>query len=113
SDQPLGQVTGQAPARHISLCHFKDGQVVGSYAEPLGVAGSYLPMSAATCVAPANCWFAGERLPGLINDGAFHLHWDGAALPAIPSVTQNQPQIADPGRTVTSLAFYGGALYDG
>ncbi len=113
SDQPVGQGTGQAPAQHISLCHFKDGQVVASYAEPLGLAGSYLPMNAAACAGPNDCWFAGERLPGLINDGAFHLHWDGASLTAIPSLTQNEPQIDDPGRTVTGLSLFAGALFEG
>jgi hypothetical protein len=112
SDQPLGQGTGQAPPSHISLCHFKDGQVVASYAEPVGLAGSYLEMDAAACNGPNNCWFGGKRLPGFVNDGAFHLHWDGSSLTAIPSLTQNQPQIADPGRDVKSLAFYGGGLYE-
>src|SRR6478752_7112036 len=32
SDQQSGQETGKAPPRHISLCHFRDGAVVGSYA---------------------------------------------------------------------------------
>lgn len=112
SDQPVGQGTGQAPAEHVSLCHFKGGQVVASYAEPQGLAGSYLPMSAAACSGPNDCWFGGERLPGLVNEGAFHLHWDGASLTAIPSLTQNQPQIADPGRSVKDLAFYGGDLFE-
>ena len=26
--------------------------------------GSYLPMNAAACAGPSDCWFAGERLPG-------------------------------------------------
>lgn len=112
SDQPVGQGTGKAPAQSVSLCHFKGGQVVASYAEPVGVASSYLPMDAAACAGPSNCWFGGERLPGLVNEGAFHLHWDGASLSAIPSLTQNQPQIADPGRSVKGLAFYGGVLFE-
>lgn len=112
SDQPIGQGTGKAPKQHISLCHFKGGQVVASYAEPEGLSGSYLPMDAAACNGPSDCWFGGERLPGFVNDGAFHLHWDGSSLTAIPSLTQNQPQIADPGRDVKGLAFYGGSLYE-
>ncbi len=112
SDQPVGQETGKAPPPHISLCHFKDGQVVASYAEPVGVAESYLPLNAATCNGPSDCWFAGDRLPGTTNVGAFHLRWDGASLTAIPSLTGPQPEIVDPGRSVESLAFYQGRLYE-
>ncbi|HEX7245532.1 MAG TPA: hypothetical protein VF245_08215 [Solirubrobacterales bacterium] len=112
SDQPLGQETGKAPPQHISLCHFKDGQVVASYAEPVGQAGSYLPMNAAACAGPSDCWFAGDRLPGTNNVGAFHLHWDGTALTAIPLLIEPQSAIVDPGRSVESLAFEGGTLYE-
>jgi hypothetical protein len=112
SDQPLGQETGKPPLQHISLCHFKGGQVVASYAEPVGVAGSYLPLNAAACNGPSDCWFAGDRLPGTTNVGAFHLHWDGSSLTAIPSLTEPQPEIVDPGRSVEGLAFYGGRLYE-
>lgn len=112
SDQPLGQETGKAPPEHISLCHFREGQVVASYAEPVGQAGSYLPMNAAACSGPDDCWFAGDRLPGTHNVGAFHLHWDGTSLTAVPSLTDPQPQIVDPGRSVGGLAFSGGGLYE-
>jgi hypothetical protein len=112
SDQPSGQATGQRPPEHISLCHFKDGQVVASYAEPLGVPGSYLPMNAAACGGPGDCWFAGDRLPGTANVGAFHLHWNGTTMTPVPSLTEPQPQIADPGRAVGSLAYSGGSLYE-
>lgn len=113
SDQQLGQETGAAPAEHISLCHFVDGAVVASYAEPIGVPGSYLSIDAAACSGPADCWFAGERLPGTVNVGAFHLHWNGATLTAIPSLTEPQPETEDPGRSVTSLAYHQGAFYEG
>ncbi|MGN6587786.1 MAG: hypothetical protein ACTHKT_10005 [Solirubrobacterales bacterium] len=112
SDQPNGQATGKAPPERLSLCHFKDGQVVASYAEPLGVAGSYLPMNAAACNGPGDCWFAGERLPGTTNVGAFHLHWNGTTLTPVPSLTEPQPELRDPGRAVWSLAFGGGNLYE-
>lgn len=112
SDQPLGQETGKAPPRHISLCHFKDGQVVASYAEPVGVAGSYLPLNAAACSGPDDCWFAGDRLPGTTNVGAFHLHWDGTSLAAVPSLVDPQPGIVDSGRSVEGLAFHEGSLYE-
>lgn len=112
SDQPAGQETGKAPPEHVSLCHFQGGQVVASYAEPVGLPGSYLPMNAAACSGPDDCWFAGERLPGTTNVGAFHLHWNGATLNAVPSLTEPQPEIVDPGRAVESLAFHQGGLYE-
>lgn len=112
SDQPVGQETGKAPPQHISLCHFKNGQVVASYAEPVGAAESYLPLNAAACAGPDDCWFAGDRLPGTTNVGAFHLHWDGATLTAVPSLTAPQPEIVDPGRSVGGLAFHEGSLYE-
>jgi hypothetical protein len=113
SDQQAGQETGQVPPQHISLCHFVNGQVIASYAEPVGQAGSYLPMSAAACAGPSDCWFAGERLPaGAKSRGAFHLHWDGSSLTAVPSLLETQ-EINDPGRSVVSLAVYGGRFYEG
>lgn len=112
SDQQAGQETGAAAAAHISLCHFVNGAVAASYAEPLGVSGSYLPMTAAACAGPSDCWFAGERLPGSTNVGAFHLHWDGATVTPIPSLTESQAVIEDPGRSVSALAYQGGAFYE-
>ncbi|HVY77502.1 MAG TPA: hypothetical protein VG898_03250, partial [Solirubrobacterales bacterium] len=110
SDQRLGQETiARAPNR--SLCHFRDGQVVASYAEPLGQPGSYLQMKAAACSGPNDCWFAGERLPGTINAGAFHLHWDGQSLRAIPSLSEAQG-LEDPPRAVAGLVSQGGQFYE-
>lgn len=116
SDQPAGQVTGAGSATQnfkVSLCHFKDGAVVASYAEPLGVGSSYKPMNAAACNGPEECWFAGERLPGTGNVGAFHLYWNGVTLTPVPSLSQLQPQLRDPGRTVFGLAYHGGELFEG
>jgi hypothetical protein len=113
SDQQAGQETGGAPPQRISLCHFVNAAVVASYAEPLGVAGSYLPMDAAACASPGDCWFGGERLPGTVNVGAFHLHWDGSAMTPIPSLTEAKPGLEDPGRSVTSIAYHQGAFYEG
>jgi hypothetical protein len=112
SDQQVGQETGRAPGQHISLCHFENGKVVASYGEPEGQANSYLPMDTAACSSPSDCWFAGQRLPGTVNVGAFHLHWNGSSLTAIPSLTESQPEIQDPGRSVTSLAYEGGRLFE-
>ena len=113
SDQQRGQETVGALPRSISLCHFKDGAVVASYAQPVGVPGSYLRMSAAACLGPDECWFAGERLPGTVNVGAFHLYWNGIDVDPVPSLTEAQPELEDPGRDVVSLAYHQGVLYEG
>jgi hypothetical protein len=60
----------------VSLCHFLDGQVVGSYAEPFDQPDSYQKMTSGACFGPNNCWFGGA-LGQAPNYGAFHLHWDG------------------------------------
>lgn len=112
SDQQAGQETGGPPAQHLSLCHFVNGAVVASYAEPQGAPGSYLPMDAAACASPSDCWFGGERLPGTVNAGAFHLHWDGSTMASVPSLTEVTPGLEDPGRSVTDMAYHGGALYE-
>jgi hypothetical protein len=81
SDQRAGQQTG-TPSQvlaSISLCHFVDGQVVASYAEPLGQATSYQQMDAAACLNADDCWFGGFDT-GSATPGAFLLHWDGANL---------------------------------
>ncbi|HWY89187.1 MAG TPA: hypothetical protein VNY31_00805, partial [Solirubrobacteraceae bacterium] len=85
SDQRPGQVvlTG-AEYGKISLCHFQDGKVVGSYAMPLNQPNSYLPMNAAACLSPSNCWFGGE-LAQPPSFGAFHLHWDGRGVSVVYS----------------------------
>ncbi len=113
SDQQVGQETGGPPAERVSLCHFVNGAVVASYAEPRGVPESYLPINAAACAGPANCWFAGERLPGTVNVGAFHLHWNGSTVTPVPSLTSTEPELEDPGRAVTGLAHFGDAFYEG
>lgn len=112
SDQQKGQETTSAVSSGISLCHFKDNQVVASYGEPVGLPASYLQMTAAACAGPSDCWFAGVRLPGTVNQGAFHLHWDGSSLTAVPSLTKPQSEVLDPGRAVGSLAYSGGAFYE-
>jgi hypothetical protein len=116
SDQAIGEENTLNPVleetSHRSLCHFKNGEVVASYAEPLGRATSFSPMDAAVCEGPNNCWFGGERLPGNPNAGAFHLHWNGTTLQAVPSLTEPEPKLKDPGRSVFGLAFNQGKLYE-
>jgi hypothetical protein len=65
-----------------ALCRFKDGQVVGSFSTADNAADPYRQMNAAACRAPDDCWFGGigSRDPTGTRVGAFHLHWDGAAL---------------------------------
>ena len=112
SEQPRGQETiAFEPAQQVSLCHFKGGQVVASYAEPREQTSSYLKMNAAACSGPDDCWFAGERLPGTVNSGAFHLHWDGQTVRPVPSLTDVE-ELADPGRTVRDLVAHQGRFYE-
>jgi hypothetical protein len=115
SDQQLGQEIEVNPTQRfrISLCHFKDGRVVASYGEPIGVQGSYMAMAAAACSGPNECWFAGVRLPSGVNQGAFHLHWDGASVRPLPSLSEQQSELLDPGRAVTGLAVHQGGFYEG
>ena len=116
SDQRAGEEPpGGKPGAQLwnrSLCHFQNGEVVKSYAEPIGQAASYSKMAAATCNGPNDCWFGGERLPGNPNVGAFHLHWDGSTLAAVPSLTAPEPGLADPGRAVFGMTFFEGQLFE-
>jgi hypothetical protein len=113
SDQPIGQSNpGNVDLTARSLCHIVNGTVVGSYAQPIGGRGSYLRMHGAACLSAADCWFGGDRLPGTVNTGAFHLHWDGHAMTPWPSLTARDPSLADPARTVTDLAAFQGRLYE-
>src|SRR6185312_7948858 len=67
----------------------------------------------AACDSPSDCWFAGQRLPeSAANQGAFHLHWDGSSLTAVPSQAAPEPEVADLGGGVEELAFYQGHLYE-
>jgi hypothetical protein len=80
SDQRPGQVvTAGAEYGNVSLCHFLDGQVVGSYALPLNQPTSYLPMDAAACLPRQTFWLGGKVGPPQTH-GAFHLHWDGQTV---------------------------------
>lgn len=113
SDQPLGQAnpTGEDLATR-SLCHFAGGAVVASYAQPVGQAGSYLPMHGGACLAPDDCWFGGERLVDRPNTGAFHLHWDGTSLTPWPSLQLRDPSVTDPDRAVADVVTFQGAFYE-
>jgi hypothetical protein len=90
----LGSEDLQLKLESISLCHFVDGKVVGSYAMPLDEPGSYEKMNAAACFGPSDCWFAG---------GTFHLHWNGSTLTTI-----FEPE----DHTAIGMAMFDGTLYE-
>jgi hypothetical protein len=89
----------------LGLCHFEDGQVVGSYSTPFQSPEPFRPMDAAACSGPDDCWFAGigSEDPSGQHVGAFHLHWDGTNL-----TSSYQPQ----GRGVSGLAAFNGSFYE-
>ena len=63
-------------------------------------------MNAAACNGPSDCWFGGigAQDPTGERRGAFHLHWDGAAL---------QTVYAPQGRGVTDIeAHVGGTFFE-
>lgn len=84
-----------------TLCHFKDGQIVASYATSQSDANAYLPMQGGACFAPDNCWFGGDALED--EPGAFHLHWNGQDLERV---------IAPQGRQVTDLEPFDGRIWE-
>lgn len=100
SDQRPGQaVAGRQPdLSSLSLCHFKDGQVVASYAMPLEEPDSYQPMDAAACESPDNCWFGGQDDA---TGHAFELRWDGTNL-----TEQDEPE----GHAVNDMLDYQGQI---
>src|SRR5205823_2949932 len=102
---------GQAPDAHgnpppledNTLCHFKEGRVVASYAALAFSANSYMAMHAAGCITAEDCWFAGDPLPaGQI--GAFHLHWRRGAV-------VEEPYTAE-GHAVDDIRAFEGQLYE-
>jgi hypothetical protein len=89
----------------LALCHFKDGQVVGSFSTRVDAADPFRQMLSATCNGPNDCWFGGVGSQDALGAriGAFHIHWDGTALKTIYG-----PQ----GRGVTDMQFHQGKLYE-
>ena len=68
----------------LALCHFKDGQVVGSFSTPVEASDPFRQMLSAACNGPDDCWFGGVGSQDALGErvGAFHLHWNGTALKA-------------------------------
>jgi hypothetical protein len=106
SDQRAGQLVEREQSASelqvVSLCHFLDGQVIGSYAMPLEQPNSYLKMDAAACYGPSDCWFGGKdgRPP---NFGSFHLHWDGTTVSTVYEPDDH---------AVTDMINFAGRLYE-
>ena len=88
-----------------ALCHFKDGEVVGSYSTAAQSADPYRQMTSAACLSPSDCWFGGvgSRDPTGERAGSFHLHWDGTTLASFYG-----PQ----GRGVSDLQSFGGQIIE-
>ena len=103
----------QPPAQHISLCHFKDGQVVASYAEPIGVA-ELLPADGRRRLRGPRRLLVRRRTPARQTStiGAFHLHWDGTlAAPAAVARPNRRPNCrpgprGDRASPSTRVGFY-------
>lgn len=68
-----------------TLCRFLNGKIIQSFAKPAFEADSYVPMHAAACLSPVDCWFGGGSLPEQNPEiGAFQLHWNGSTLSEEP-----------------------------
>jgi hypothetical protein len=93
------------PLEDNTLCHFKDGAVVTSYAAPAFQSSSYQPMHGAACLSASDCWFGGDALPDP-QVGAFHLHWNGrsGALEAKPFEQE--------GHAVEDIRAFDGSLFE-
>jgi hypothetical protein len=89
----------------LALCHFKDGQVIGSFSTRIDAADPFRTMASAACAGPDDCWFGGIGAQDALGEriGAFHLHWDGTNLESVYG-----PQ----GRGVTDMEFHAGGLYE-
>jgi hypothetical protein len=89
----------------LSLCRFKDGQVVGSFSTRVDAADPFRRMASATCNGPNDCWFGGVGSQDALGEriGAFHLHWDGINLETVYG-----PQ----GRGVSDMQFHDGELFE-
>lgn len=89
----------------LALCHFLNGQVVGSFSTPVESSDPFRQVLSAACNGPSDCWFGGVGSQDALGErvGAFHLHWDGSALESVYG-----PQ----GRGVSDIEFHGGKLYE-
>jgi hypothetical protein len=96
-----------------TLCHFANGEVVASYAEPGVSPEAFSKMKAAACLGPADCWFAGVALSeSAPSEDPFHLAWNGNSLIPVPSPVVREPDVAPMPGNVENLAFAQGRLFE-
>lgn len=84
----------------LALCHYRDGQVIGSYSTPASSDDPFRTVNAASCAGPSNCWFGGivGQTPDGSRAGAFHLVWNGETLTTV---------FAPQGRAVSDIEAFG------
>ena len=93
------------PLEDDTLCHFKNGSVVTSYASPAFEPSSYQPMQGAACLSARDCWFGGDALPEP-QIGSFHLHWNGNT-----NALEETPYVGE-GHAVQDMRLFDGAIYE-
>lgn len=98
----------------LALCHFNNGEVVGSYStrragtSEVPSADPFRKIFSGACTAPTDCWFGGiasARPTGLSSgesdppNGSFHLRWNGVKLSTVyaPSLRGVSDIVADHG----------------
>jgi hypothetical protein len=108
--QALGPFGEAPPVIDNTLCHFAPGpgpshtlEVVASYASEAFLSTSYLPMDAAACLSPNDCWFGGEPLQSP-QVGGFRLHWNGRALLPEPYLLE--------GHAISDMRVFEGRLFE-
>jgi hypothetical protein len=93
---------GDAAGSRRTLCHFRGGAIVASYATPVSAADRYDEMSSGACLTPNDCWFGGAALAAP-RVGAFHLRWDGSTLTQV---------VGPQGREVRGMAAASGQVIE-
>lgn len=95
-----------------TLCHFANGEVTASYAEPASSAQAYPRMKAVACASAADCWFAGVELREAPNEDPFHLHWNGTGLTEVPSRFLTEGEVTPIPGWGSDLAYAQGRLIE-
>ena len=97
---------------NLSLCHFKGGQLLASYGEPVGLANSYRHDVRRRLRRPVGLLVrrrtaARHAQPGRLPPAL------GRRAPSPRSPRRrSSPNLADPGRAVSSLAYHEGKFYE-
>lgn len=95
----------------LSLCRFKNGEVVGSYSTKISNGGDdpvsdpFRKVASGACISPTNCWFGGaaELSPDASRIGSFHLHWNGSSIKTVYAPAR---------RAVTDITTIGGKYHE-